>query len=417
MRIKNYFQITILLIIMSLLIVTSNTSFDDPAESVRAFTRNIEFDYVSWIFDALGQKITGSTLSLPQYLPEKTQHDIVLEYLNLVDETKAISDRILQAYADPGIADPKSATDVDRQLLEQKKNRMKLIQPVAENILEEQISSVLAEMGLTFIGQPMPPVLYHITPLPYALIVSPRNIIRQDADISLETDLSIEQIVDLEDRVSKGMNVSALVEEVGGIGVYPTMIEQTSALDWLSETISHEWIHNFLTLRPLGLNYETTPELRTMNETTASIAGTEIGLEVLLKYYPEKVPPPPAAETNQGQTQEQAPQPSGFDFRAEMHTTRVETDLLLAEGKIDEAEQYMEQRRAVFLKNGYLIRKLNQAYFAFHGAYANEPGGAAGEDPVGPQVRALRSKSASLADFINRISWMTSFDQLKQAAR
>jgi hypothetical protein len=77
----------------------------------------------------------------------------------------------------------------------------------------------------------------------------------------------------------------------------------------------------------------------------------------------------------------------------------------------------MEQRREFFWKNGYLIRKLNQAYFAFYGAYADVPGGAAGEDPVGPAVRALRAQSPSLADFVNTIAWMTSFEQLQQAIK
>jgi hypothetical protein len=104
-----------------------------------------------------------------------------------------------------------------------------------------------------------------------------------------------------------------------------------------------------------------------------------------------------------------------FDFRAEMHTTRVTADALLASGRISQAEAYMEQRRQVFIQNGYYIRRLNQAYFAFYGAYADEPGGPAGEDPVGPAVRKLRAQSASLAAFLNRISWMTSFEQLRQA--
>jgi len=88
---------------------------------------------------------------------------------------------------------------------------------------------------------------------------------------------------------------------------------------------------------------------------------------------------------------------------------------LLAAGKIDEAEAYMEARRQFFWDNGYAIRKLNQAYFAFFGAYADVPGGAAGEDPVGPAVRALRAQSASLADFLNTISWMNSFEDLLEA--
>ncbi len=101
-----------------------------------------------------------------------------------------------------------------------------------------------------------------------------------------------------------------------------------------------------------------------------------------------------------------------------MQITRRTVDQMLAEGKIDEAEQYMDARRTVFWEHGYhWLRKLNQAYFAFNGAYADEPGGAAGatEDPVGTAVRALRTQSASLADFLNRISWMTSFEQLKKA--
>jgi hypothetical protein len=98
-----------------------------------------------------------------------------------------------------------------------------------------------------------------------------------------------------------------------------------------------------------------------------------------------------------------------------MHETRVTTDALLAQGKIEEAEAYMESRRQFFWENGYRIRKLNQAYFAFYGAYADQPGGAAGatEDPIGDAVRKLRSQSSSLADFLNRISWMWSLEQLQ----
>jgi hypothetical protein len=207
---------------------------------------------------------------------------------------------------------------------------------------------------------------------------------------------------------------------IGGVGVYPTMVMETTDLNWTLDTIAHEWTHNYLNLRPLGLNYSTTPELRTMNETTASIVGGEVGKYVLQEYYPEMVPS--AHSTNQVSLDvrllptDKLDNPP-FDFRAEMHATRVKADQLLAEGKIDEAEAYMEQRRQVFWKNGYLLRKLNQAYFAFHGAYADIPGGAAGEDPVGPAVRALRAQSPSLADFINTIAWMTSFQQLQQAIK
>ena len=97
-----------------------------------------------------------------------------------------------------------------------------------------------------------------------------------------------------------------------------------------------------------------------------------------------------------------------------MRETRVTADALLAEGKIEEAEAYMESRRQTFWDNGYRIRRLNQAYFAFYGAYADVPGGAAGVDPVSAAVRMLRAESLSLADFIRQISWVTSFERLQR---
>jgi hypothetical protein len=243
------------------------------------------------------------------------------------------------------------------------------------------------------------------------LIVSPRDTIRQDVNISLLADLSLEEITRLEEEVEAYMNASALVEDVGGIGVYPTMVQRASSLEWTLDTIAHEWTHNYLSLHPLGLLYDKTPELRTMNETTASIVGTEISNAVMARYYPAYV----AGGTKVNKSAIKAADPAQFDFYHEMHVTRIRVDELLAQGKIEEAEAYMEERRIEFVKNGYMIRKLNQAYFAFHGAYAEVTEGAAGQDPVGPAVRALREQSDSLVDFLRRIARMNSFDDLQQS--
>lgn len=96
-----------------------------------------------------------------------------------------------------------------------------------------------------------------------------------------------------------------------------------------------------------------------------------------------------------------------------MYETRLYVDELLSQGKIEEAEEFMEKRRQVFWENGYRIRKLNQAYFAFYGAYADRPYSAAGADPVGSDVRLLRSRSTSLAEFINIMSGLRSYQDLK----
>jgi hypothetical protein len=262
----------------------------------------------------------------------------------------------------------------------------------------------------------MPSLLFHTTPLPKALIVSPRDVIRQDVNISLLADLPLDQITHLEDTISKALNVSVLIEDIGGVGVYPTMVMQSSSPTWVIQTIAHEWTHNYLSLHPLGLNYDTTPELRTMNETTADIVGTEIGAIVVDRFYPEwKTASIPSTRNHYWLADNSVPDDT-FDFNHEMHVTRVQVDELLKEGKIDEAENYMEQRRQVFVEHGYLIRKLNQAYFAFHGAYAETAQGAAGTDPVGPAVRELRAKSSTLADFVNKIAWMSSFSDLQKTA-
>ena len=76
----------------------------------------------------------------------------------------------------------------------------------------------------------------------------------------------------------------------------------------------------------------------------------------------------------------------------------------------------MEARRHVFVDHGYAIRRLNQAYFAFYGAYADTPG-ERGEDPVGPAVEAFFAKCPDVGAFIRAIAAVTSFAQLQEMIR
>jgi hypothetical protein len=232
--------------------------------------------------------------------------------------------------------------------------------------------------------------------------------------------MTSEEIARLERQVEETLDRSALVVPIGGVGTYPTMVMSTTDLTWLFEVVAHEWTHNYLTLRPVGALYGASREMRTINETAANIAGKEISRAVLERYYPEMAPPPEPtpAPTPTGPAQPTptpTPEdPSTFNFYREMGKTRQRVDALLAEGKVEEAEEYMETRRRVFWERGYQIRRLNQAYFAFYGAYADVPGGgAAGQDPVGPAVQELRSRSESLALFLRRLTWVTSFQGLQ----
>jgi len=386
----------------------------DPLERVRALTRPIEFDYVSWTIDAFVIKLGQIALDTSGYLPEEDRSSTVLEALDLLQQINQAEAKLNDIYADPNTSDPASASlDLRNQIRSLREKRAQL-EPLAEAIIQDQVSQIAVQAGLTFWGQAIPPVLYHSTPPPDALIISPRDVIRQDQDISISPDITVDQMDVLENQVDQSLNVSSLVVGIGGIGVYPTMVMETTDINGLTEVVAHEWIHNYLTLHPLGFSYMDSPELRTMNETVATIAGKELSRAVVAEYYPEFLPAQvtPAAPTND---QSQTLSPAPFDFRAEMHLTRLTVDQLLSEGKIDLAETYMEQRRVFFWEQGYHIRKLNQAYFAFYGAYADQPGGEAGLDPVGAAVRLLREKSASLADFIKRIAWMWNFEQLQKA--
>jgi hypothetical protein len=415
---------TLLLFLIGFFIPASSPHADSAYDRARVFTRPYEFNFDLWTADAFWLKIKQSALGLPDYVQREDQIAVVMESVRLTETIMNAEYQLQLIYADPNIKDKEKATAHIRAELDRLNARQNQITPLAESVLEIQVAQILSELGLTLGGQPTPPVLYHVTPLPMNLIVSRRDRIERISSVSLQPDTPLEKQIEIEDGVARELDVSTLVVPVGGIGSYPSMVMRTYDFKWQVGTVIHEWTHNFLTLRPLGMNYSATPELQTMNETVASIVENEIAPILLARYYPTIAASPPDRELVAWNF---SPLPSGeglgmrgdnpppFDFRAEMHETRVRADELLAAGKIEEAEAYMEARRQFFWDNGYAIRKLNQAYFSFYGAYADIPGGPAGEDPVGPAVRALRAQSASLTDFLYTIAWMDSYEDLLAA--
>ena len=416
-RIGRILDVISILVVLVIVGGSDTPRFKGDTDRTRVYTREIEFDYPNWVWNAAWLKIEQVAIQSPYTFDRGSSREIVFEYLRITQNLIQTEYRIEQIYADPNVTDKETASALLRSQRDEFRARQEQLAPFTESILQSQISEMLANENLTTFGQPLPPVLYHNSPTPLALIVSKRDKIEQIANISILPTLTINDQVALEDEVSKSLDVSTLVVEIGGVGVYPTMVMETTDLPWLLSTVAHEWTHNYLNVRPLGLNYSTTAELRTMNETTANIVGDEIGHLVLQNDYPQFLaskPDPNLISLNLHFIPSNGlDDPPPFDFRAEMRETRVHADELLSQGKIEEAEAYMEQRRQVFWQNGYLIRKLNQAYFAFHGAYADQPGGASGADPVGEAVRSLRAESPTLASFVKRISWATSFESLK----
>jgi hypothetical protein len=408
--------------LLAFMMTQSGLTARGPVERVRRFTRPLEFDFVGWTVDAVGLKLAASGLGATAYLPAADRHALVLDFTRGIERKQQLAAQIAELYGDPNVADAESAARGARADLAALEMDLARKQPAVEAILQEQTAVILREIGLAAGGAAVPPVAFHMSDLPLAVVVSPRSVIRQDANLQIDPDLPLEAQVRLETSIETECDVSALVVGLGGIGTYPTMVAESGALPWVLEVVAHEWTHNYLTLRPLGLMYDVSPELRTMNETAASLMGKEVGRRVLERYYPELLPAVTAAPVISAEGARAhaplPPPPPAFDFRMEMRETRVTVDRLLEQGQIERAEAYMEERRQVFWANGYRgLRRLNQAYFAFHGAYADEPGGAAGEDPVGAAVRALWAASPDPAAFLRRMAWLTSYDSLQAALR
>jgi hypothetical protein len=400
-------RVFLLLIVLSLL-GGSNFTLFGTVDRVQYYSNPYEFDFLGWTLAAVVGKSVQAGVGTSHFLVEQDRNDLVREYMKLVGQEQAKQSELEDAYGNPDSV--QSSLDVIRigEELAQIRADTDKVRPVVEAILQEQVALVLADLDLVPRAVVFPPVSFGFAQLPSSLIVSPREMIRQDASISLRVDLPLEEKVALEEMIERNEDVSALIVPVGGLGTYPTMILESTSLVWITEVIPHEWVHNYLAFHPLGWNYSRTPELRTMNETAASLIGLAVGRLVLEEYYPDLLPQAASPSTS-----ESTPEPLAFDFRAEMRITRLRVDELLDQGAIEDAEHYMEERRLFLWENGYRIRRLNQAYFAFHGAYADEPGGAAGDDPVGEAVRTLWENLNSPALFLHKMARMNSYRELQ----
>ncbi|MGB2964973.1 MAG: hypothetical protein WBB69_13410 [Anaerolineales bacterium] len=396
-------------------------------EQIRTFSRPYEFDYASWTLSAVVRKISQASLKADKYISGPEGRQLVLDYLDLRNRADKLLWDLTNVISDPYQEDPEGTAALIKADLDKNRIHREALAPLVEQILQGQLNNSLASLGMSLGGQIIPPVLFRSEPDSYALIVSPRDEIRQTANLMLVRNLTLEEIIQLEEAIEGELDLSALVVGIGGVGLYPAMIIESGNLDWLIHVIAHEWTHNYLTIRPLGVNYLSSPELTTINETIADLSADEIQAQTYRLYYPAYIVPESESESStpleigendESSTPEIQDQPQiekPFDFRAEMHITRLEADRLLELGEINAAEVYMESRRIFFWDNGYQIRKLNQAYFAFHGSYAADPGGAAdkaGAD-LGSQLRKLKDNQPSYAAFMRIVAWRWRLDQFQ----
>jgi len=273
--------------------------------------------------------------------------------------------------------------------------------PEAE--LRRQIEIVLGENDINV----FPPLNFNLEQPPHLLVLSPRERIMYQDRVLIRQEISIEEMEALEKQIDE-LGLSSLVESLGGFGAtYPPMVTDNASLTFTINAVVEEWLHQYLAFRPLGFRYlidsigiRQDPDVIVLNETLAGMVSEEIGSVVYHRYYDGK---------DKMTDDQNIPD---FDFDAEMRETRRNVDIYLSQGEIEVAEDYMESRRQLFVQHGYNIRKLNQAYFAFHGIYGSDP---ASVSPINEDLECLRSRSPTLQDFLAETSAMTGYDDLKEA--
>ena len=377
--------------------------------SLRSIVKPYCFSIVKWESRAIPDEINRLVFGRQEKVDDEVR--VVTEYFSLAEEIKTLNSKIEainRGDAQGDLASLKAELDV---LYGQKK----ALEETVARILVRQIKETLAQQGIfnpfdkyikakfTF-----PPLNFRLEKPPHLLVVSPRDRIESMRDVTLQQGITLEEIEKIEAEVDK-LGVSSLVVELGGFGTYPSFVTDEASLRFILDTATEEWLHKYLVFKPLGFRYlldltgvSRNYEIATMNETVASMVSKEIGSTVCERYYPK--------DKIVG-SREQA---ADSEFNREMREIRKAVDEYLARGEIEQAEKFMEEKRQYLASKGYHIRKLNQAYFAFHGTYADSP---TSISPIGVELKQLRSQSASLKDFLDIVAAMTSRRDLMESIK
>jgi peptidoglycan/xylan/chitin deacetylase (PgdA/CDA1 family) len=369
------------------------------------------YGLVSWelenVFDKWGHRIWTVLPWTPT--SEDDRRRALDRYIDLVGE---LSD------AKNGLNDATSAGDPDKQVISSAQDAVDRLISERNGLrdgLEEYLEQIIAatvrseEVGLTgrFVW---PPVDFRIDSPPKLLVTSPRDEIVRAEDVLIDPDISVGEMSRIEAELAESDDISALIIQTGGLASYPNVVP-TADLKRLVDVGAHEWLHAYLVFHPLGRAYFKGGDIRSMNETLADIFGREVGLMVYSEITGEPYVAPtrpdtarntdPDNEDDADSSPAEIEDPEDFDFNRFMGATRKHTDDLLADGRIYEAEMYMEDRRVELLDHGYVIRKINQAYFAFHGTYAESP---SSTSPIARYLLDLREQVDTVGELVKLLS-------------
>ena len=282
-RVLGYF---IVLLLMLYGLQYSSYPLGQQRTAIASVVADYVFDYVTWEVNALAIKAGQTLFGLHPFMDEAARSEYVRAYLSDLAAAQRLEAEVNAIFTNPDVAEPLTESAEIRARRDELRADLRARQPLAEAILEGQVATMLVEQGFGTLGQLLPPVSMHFTPLPNLLIVSPRDEIRFDISINIDP-LPVDQIAALEAQIDAQEDVSSLIVPLGGIALFPAMIVETTSVERAADVFAHEWLHHYLFAFPLGLSYDFAGEARIINETTANIFGREIAPLVMARYYPE----------------------------------------------------------------------------------------------------------------------------------
>ena len=265
--------------------------------------------------------------------PREERIELAEEFFLLGQEERRLEGELLTV----GESSPEA--DSIRRRLDEIHEQLNIIRPAVEQTVEREISDVLAAEGFSSrIGAILPPVDTVLGHAPTLLVTSPRDRIFRLENTLLRHGIRPDDREALEQLTLDERDLSAIVVNIGGVGTFPSVVSSGSSLHHALTTVAHEWLHNWFFFQPLGQHFWDSPDMTTLNETAATLGGWEIGdraYEAMTGIKFERQPPAPPAERD----------PNAFDFNSHMRETRQRTEELLAQGRVTDAESYMEERR------------------------------------------------------------------------
>ncbi len=325
---------------------------------------------------------------------------IVDEYLQTSllaeKEERLLEGRIARA----GGASSAKGSNVSRETLDELRGLQRSLRPKAEEAVESELSSVLLTEGFGWWGNLLfPPMDIKFGQLPTIIVTSRRDKIARLERLLLEPKLEYIERGRLEDALLEQHDLSAIVGNLAGLSTYPTLVTDTDSLRSVLRTATHEWLHVYWFFHPFGQSFWKSEEMATLNETAADIAGREMGDETFVRMGGD-------LEDNARRYLPQEDRDPRFTRM--MRETRQRTEELLAEGKIEEAEEYMKERWWQMRLGGYGLRKLNQAFFAMHGIYGES---VTSVSPIGDEVAEFRTYFDTTGDFVRALNGVSSYDE------